>query len=101
MKMVALEAGQAAGGSSPPESRNVTRWPGGGGYYGSWRVLFWVGECDTYPSWSAGPGLVRVVRCADMSGSVTFDRCVHLLREVDKQAATKLEAVRAATRLAS
>ena len=46
-----------AGGSSPPESRNVTRWPGGGGYYGSWRVLFWVGECDTYPSiWmAAGP----------------------------------------------
>jgi hypothetical protein len=35
-----------------------------------------------------------------MSGSVTFDRCVHLLREVDKPAATKLEAVHAPIRLA-
>jgi integrase len=39
-------------------------------------------------------------RAGHASVAFTYDRYGHLLPEVDKQAATKLEAVRAATRLA-
>jgi integrase len=39
-------------------------------------------------------------RAGHASLAFTYDRYGHLLPEVDKQAATKLEAVRAATRLA-
>jgi hypothetical protein len=39
-------------------------------------------------------------RAGHASVAFTYDRCGHLLPEADKQAATKLEVVRAATRLA-
>jgi YD repeat-containing protein len=47
-----------------------------------------------------GVDLSEIARRAGHSSvAFTYDRYGHLLAEVDKQAATKLEAVRAATRL--
>jgi hypothetical protein len=64
MKMVALEAGQAAGGSPLPVSGNVTRSRcRGGAYFGSWRVLFCVGEFDSYPSIGVAAALSTTMFC--------------------------------------
>ena len=61
---------------------------------GNHLILLGLGQHLT--QWNAGPRTIP----KDTSVAVTCDRYGHLLPEVDKQAATKLEAAGAATRLA-
>jgi hypothetical protein len=43
----------------------------GGGYYGSWRVLFCVGESDTYPLIGRGEWSVTAMFCVSVRASLT------------------------------